>query len=110
MVLYICPTINRIYNWISNDDIFFLYLLQVLTAPLLGFVNSLVYGLDEDLRRKYRVRSQFAFQPFQSLIFLSQILFFKRGWFRACLGAVNPEDLDARSGRSVLFFFFCFFG
>lgn len=56
MVLYIAPTINRIYNWISNDDIFVLYLGQVMTAPLLGFVNSLAYGLDEDLRRKYRVR------------------------------------------------------
>jgi hypothetical protein len=57
MVLYILPTINRVYNWISNDDIFILYLGQVLTAPLLGFVNSLAYGLDEELRRKYRVRA-----------------------------------------------------
>lgn len=80
MVLYILPTINRVYNWISNDDIFILYLGQVLTAPLLGFVNSLAYGLDEELRRKYR------------------ILFFKRGWFRACIGEVSLDDLDARSG------------
>jgi len=56
MLLYIFPTINRIQNWITNDEVFFLYVAHVLTAPLLGFVNAIVYGLDEDIRKRYKVR------------------------------------------------------
>lgn len=52
VVLYIPATINRFYNWASQDDIFFLYLLQVLTAPAVGFVNSIAYGLDTESRHR----------------------------------------------------------
>jgi len=54
LCMWIFPTINRIQNWIENTDIFALVLLQVLTAPLIGFVNSVVYGWTLEIRSRYR--------------------------------------------------------
>ena len=70
VILYIPATINRIYNWASSDDIFFLYVLQVLTAPSVGFVNSIAYGMDTEIRN-------FAANHF-----------IRRGWCAYCLGDV----------------------
>ena len=35
------------------SQIFVLYLLQAIVAPLQGFVNALIYGLDRDIRTRY---------------------------------------------------------
>jgi len=53
LLLYIMPTVNRIQNWVSTTDILALYILQALTAPLLGFCNSLVYGLNSDTKKQF---------------------------------------------------------
>lgn len=37
--------LNRLYNWISNDDVYYLFLLQALFSPLQGFFNAWVYGI-----------------------------------------------------------------
>jgi len=47
--LYIFPTINRIHDAVSDNDSFPLYVLQVITAPSIGFVNALAYG-DNEIR------------------------------------------------------------
>eukprot|EP01130_Rhizamoeba_saxonica_P009668 TRINITY_DN3941_c0_g1_i2.p1 TRINITY_DN3941_c0_g1~~TRINITY_DN3941_c0_g1_i2.p1 ORF type:complete len:243 (-),score=32.25 TRINITY_DN3941_c0_g1_i2:590-1318(-) len=56
LLLYIFPIINRIYDWSSDgDQSFFLFLMQALTAPLLGFANGIVYvGLDPEMRRSWK--------------------------------------------------------
>jgi len=54
LVLYIFPTINRIYDWLNEDDSFVLYLLHAASSPLLGFVNSICYGFDEELRKNWK--------------------------------------------------------
>lgn len=74
VILYIPATVNRVYNWMSNDDIFFLYLLQVLTAPAVGFVNSIAYGMDTEIRN-----------------FVANS-FIRRGWCSYCLGDVILQD------------------
>jgi hypothetical protein len=51
-VLYLFPTINRIHDAVSNNDSFPLYVLQVITAPSIGFVNALAYG-DNDIRQMW---------------------------------------------------------
>jgi hypothetical protein len=48
-VLYLFPTINRIYEAVSSSDSFPLYVLQVITAPSIGFVNAIAYG-DNEIR------------------------------------------------------------
>jgi len=53
VILWIFPIINRIHNWVSHDEVFILFLMHVLTAPLAGFVNSIVYGLDPPMRERY---------------------------------------------------------
>jgi len=52
LLLYIFPLINRIYGWATNKDEFILYFLQVLTAPLLGFCNALIYGLNPEFKKQ----------------------------------------------------------
>lgn len=74
VILYIPATVNRIYNWASNDDIFFLFILQVLTAPAVGFVNSIAYGMDTEIRN-----------------FVANS-FIRRGWCSYCLGDVVLTD------------------
>ena len=74
VVLYIPATINRIYNWASQDDIFALFILQALTAPAVGFVNSLAYGLDMETRN--RVANSFI----------------RHGWCSYCLGDVLLDE------------------
>jgi len=74
VVLYIPATINRVYNWASQDDIFVLFLLQALTAPAVGFVNSIAYGLDLETRN--RVANSFI----------------RHGWCSYCLGDVLLDD------------------
>jgi len=51
-ILYLFPTINRIHDAVSNNDSFPLYVLQVITAPSIGFVNALAYG-DNDIRQMW---------------------------------------------------------
>ncbi|KAH3745422.1 slime mold cyclic amp receptor protein [Pelomyxa schiedti] len=54
VVVWLFPVINRIQNWINPDDeIFGLVLMQVLTAPLFGFWNSVFYSLDIALGTRY---------------------------------------------------------
>jgi len=48
-VLYLFPIINRIYDAVSSSDSFPLYVLQVITAPSIGFVNAIAYG-DNEIR------------------------------------------------------------
>eukprot|EP01121_Diplochlamys_sp_Union-15-3_P005252 TRINITY_DN1557_c0_g1_i4.p1 TRINITY_DN1557_c0_g1~~TRINITY_DN1557_c0_g1_i4.p1 ORF type:complete len:346 (-),score=28.98 TRINITY_DN1557_c0_g1_i4:34-1071(-) len=54
LLVWILPTINRIFNWVAQDVAFVLLLLSVLTSPLEGFLNALVYGLHTDLRNKFK--------------------------------------------------------
>ncbi|KAH3765518.1 slime mold cyclic amp receptor protein [Pelomyxa schiedti] len=54
VLVWIFPMVNRIQNWISDNDVFILYLLQVCTAPLLGFFNSIFYAYDLSLFSKLR--------------------------------------------------------
>jgi len=49
-VLYLFPTINRINDAVSSIDSFPLYVLQVITAPSIGLVNAIAYGLDNDIK------------------------------------------------------------
>jgi hypothetical protein len=55
VVLYIFPTINRMNSWFGGSAYFSLYILHVVTAPMLGFANSLAYGFDHELRTKYQI-------------------------------------------------------
>ena len=54
LALSIFPLILRIHNAATalGDDIFALWVLTVLTAPLQGAVNAVVFGLDPDTKRK----------------------------------------------------------
>jgi len=48
--LYIFPLINRGYEAITKQYLFPLAMIQVLTAPALGFANAIVYGMDIEMR------------------------------------------------------------
>ncbi|KAH3743692.1 slime mold cyclic amp receptor protein [Pelomyxa schiedti] len=55
VLVWIFPILNRIQNWVNPDNqIFVLVLLQVLTAPLFGFINSMFYTFDASLSTRYR--------------------------------------------------------
>eukprot|EP01121_Diplochlamys_sp_Union-15-3_P005251 TRINITY_DN1557_c0_g1_i3.p1 TRINITY_DN1557_c0_g1~~TRINITY_DN1557_c0_g1_i3.p1 ORF type:complete len:347 (-),score=23.07 TRINITY_DN1557_c0_g1_i3:33-1073(-) len=54
LLVWLFPTINRIFNWVAQDVAFVLLLLSVLTSPLEGFLNAFVYGLHTDLRNKFK--------------------------------------------------------
>jgi len=70
--LYIFPTINRIQDWVDPDyDIFILWLLHSITAPALGFANSIAYVVGLDPEVKYK---------------LSKIL--------PCMSGATPTELD----------------
>jgi len=47
VILYAFPLANRIYNEAQDKDNYFLLVMQALTAPLLGFANSVAYGFME---------------------------------------------------------------
>merc|ERR1711998_151511 len=52
LVLFVCwlpAQINRIQNSLSDEDIFGLYMAQVIFSNLNGFLNVFVYGLNESL-------------------------------------------------------------
>jgi hypothetical protein len=83
VILYIPATINRVYNWASQDDIFFLYLLQVLTAPAVGFVNSIAYGMDLEIRN--RIANTFI----------------RRGMCSYCLGDVILDESFGSGARTM---------
>eukprot|EP01094_Clydonella_sp_ATCC50884_P014655 TRINITY_DN2512_c0_g2_i1.p1 TRINITY_DN2512_c0_g2~~TRINITY_DN2512_c0_g2_i1.p1 ORF type:complete len:357 (+),score=109.86 TRINITY_DN2512_c0_g2_i1:150-1073(+) len=54
VIIWIFPIINRAQNWIDpQNPIFILYLLHAIFAPLQGFVNAVIYGLDKALMRQY---------------------------------------------------------
>jgi len=54
-VLWVFPSINRIYGWASGgNEVFWLFILQSITAPSQGFCNALAYGLDSELRHRYK--------------------------------------------------------
>jgi hypothetical protein len=50
LAVSVFPLINRIQNSISEEPMFELVLLHVLTSPLQGFLNAVVFGLDKDTR------------------------------------------------------------
>ncbi|CAK8673199.1 uncharacterized protein LOC143468932 [Clavelina lepadiformis] len=54
LALSIFPLILRIHNAATDegDDVFALWVLTVLTAPLQGAVNAIVFGLDPETRTK----------------------------------------------------------
>nr|CAB3229681.1 cyclic AMP receptor 3-like [Phallusia mammillata] len=54
LILSIFPLILRIHNAFSaeGDDVYALWILTALTAPLQGAVNAVVFGLDPDTRSK----------------------------------------------------------
>ena len=54
LALSIFPLILRIHNAFTaeGDDVYALWVLTVLTAPLQGAVNAIVFGLDPDTRKK----------------------------------------------------------
>lgn len=45
LILYIVPTVNRIYDLINDDDSFILYFIHGLSATSLGFANCIIYGI-----------------------------------------------------------------
>jgi len=48
IILWIFPIINRIQNWVQDDDgIFFLVLMHALCTSIQGFINSVTYCVDE---------------------------------------------------------------
>jgi len=47
VAVYAFPLTNRIYLEYAEEEMFFLYLMQALTAPLLGFANAVAYGLEK---------------------------------------------------------------
>jgi len=49
-IIYVFSITNRIYDWLSPDDSFPLYVLESLTTPLIGFVNSIVYLANSETR------------------------------------------------------------
>jgi len=50
VVLYTFPLINRIVNALDIGEVYFLWIMQVLTAPLLGFANAVSFSLDERMQ------------------------------------------------------------
>ncbi|XP_020611057.1 cyclic AMP receptor-like protein A [Orbicella faveolata] len=44
----ICPLIHRIQDAASSEDNFTLLLLQVLSSPLVGVLNAIVFGMDKE--------------------------------------------------------------
>jgi hypothetical protein len=42
---------NTLY---PSEPIFYLYALQAAFSPLQGFMNSIIYGFNDELRQKYR--------------------------------------------------------
>ena len=54
LFLSIFPLILRIHNAFSDegDDVYALWILTVLTAPLQGAINAIVFGMDPDTRSK----------------------------------------------------------
>jgi len=52
-VLYLFPTVNRIYEAVSPTDSFPLYVLQCISAPSIGLVNAFAYGFDNDIRNMW---------------------------------------------------------
>jgi len=54
VIIYFFPTVNRIYDWLHEDDSFALYVLHGMTSPLLGFVSALYYGFDKEMRRSWK--------------------------------------------------------
>jgi len=53
-VLYAFSIANRIYDWASPDDSFPLYVLESLTTPLIGFVNSIIYLSDPEIQQLWK--------------------------------------------------------
>jgi len=49
-IIYVFSITNRIYDWLSPDDSFPLYVLESLTTPIIGFVNSVVYLADPETK------------------------------------------------------------
>jgi len=49
-VVYLFSIINRIYDWASPDDSFPLYVLESLATPLIGFINSVFYLSQPEMR------------------------------------------------------------
>jgi len=48
IILWIFPIINRIQNWIADDDgVFFLVLMHALCTSIQGTINSITYCIDE---------------------------------------------------------------
>jgi hypothetical protein len=58
LVLVFCwifALINRVQNTLyPTQPIFYLYALQACFTPLQGFLNSIIYGFNDELRAKYR--------------------------------------------------------
>jgi len=54
LLSYFFPIINRIYDSFSSVDSYFLYVMQSITAPVLGFVVAIAYGLDEEMQREWK--------------------------------------------------------
>jgi len=53
LLMYIFPIISRIYDASNPINSFFLFFMQSLTAPSIGFVNCIAYGFDSELRRDW---------------------------------------------------------
>jgi len=53
-VVYAFSIANRIYDWVSPDDSFPLYILESLTTPLIGFVNAIVYLSDPETKTLWK--------------------------------------------------------
>jgi len=47
VIIYTFPLINRIHNALGYDDVYFLWIMQALTAPLLGFSNAVAFFLEK---------------------------------------------------------------
>lgn len=52
--MYILPTVNRISNWVSGEEVFFLYICHAVSVPIIGFVNSIIYGMDKQLIESWK--------------------------------------------------------
>jgi hypothetical protein len=54
LVLSVIPLILRLHNAFTEegDDVFALWILTVICAPLQGAVNAVVFGLDPDTRNR----------------------------------------------------------
>jgi len=53
-IVYAFSITNRIYDWLSPDDSFPLYVLESITTPLIGFVNSIIYATDPEIKDKWK--------------------------------------------------------